>query len=380
MQAFGSDSQPLGSSVTSVTDPLGSSISFAAPLSHERQGDGWNTWSNGYTGDVYATGGAQSATITLPAGTDAFYFYAEPDPYATYDFTATAQDGTSSGSLPIYGEAGAAYLGFYTTGATPLISITVSSSIDFAIGEFGIALIPSATSNNWAGYVSQYPPNQPVSASLTVPTVTCNVAGRIAMWVGYDGWESNSNTVEQDGISAVCPRAGARASFVAWYELFKCTLRISANHCLNLNPFSNVSEIDVNPGASITPGDKVSLFVDRISPGRFGRIPLGRDQILFSIYVNSSSGRTLGHWSQSITEPVAFSPKYDSSECITERNVPRPLPKFTPIGFASCSVITDAASPSDLLRIDLIGTAGKIATAGYFNSNDDFSVTWLGSS
>ena len=80
---------------------------------------------------------------------------------------------------------------------------------------------PSTTSPNWSGYVLQYPPDQPVSGTITVPQVDCNTSGRVSMWVGYDGWETDSDTVEQDGVSAICSAAGAAPHFVTWFELFK---------------------------------------------------------------------------------------------------------------------------------------------------------------
>jgi len=69
----------------------------------------------------------------------AFYLYAEPNPFAEYTITAYAQDGTSSPSITVDGYAGAQYFGFYATGSETIATITVTSSIDFAIGEFGIA-------------------------------------------------------------------------------------------------------------------------------------------------------------------------------------------------------------------------------------------------
>ena len=113
-------------------------MTFSPSLYHLGVGNGWATWSNGYAGDVYATLGALSATITLPPDTSAFYFYAEPNPFAVFSITAVAQDGTSSGPIPVYGLAGAQYFGFYGTGSARIASITISSDVDFAIGEFGI--------------------------------------------------------------------------------------------------------------------------------------------------------------------------------------------------------------------------------------------------
>lgn len=140
MTPFPADTQPTSTMVSSVKGPPGTgTIGFAPDLEHVMVNKGWNTWSNGYTGDVYATLSVTSMTFTLPSGTSAFYFYAEPDPYATFDVTATTQNGTTSGPIPVNGFFGASYFGFYTDGSTALASITVSSSVDFAVGEFGIS-------------------------------------------------------------------------------------------------------------------------------------------------------------------------------------------------------------------------------------------------
>jgi hypothetical protein len=136
MTPFGLDPQPFGD-VAGVAGPTGN-VTFSPQLDHVRVGDGWNTWSNGYTGDVYWTNGALSASVTLPAGTSAFYLYAEPNPYAVYDVTAFAQDGTTSGPIAVDGFAGAQYFGFYGQGGATIASVSVTSNIDFAIGEFGI--------------------------------------------------------------------------------------------------------------------------------------------------------------------------------------------------------------------------------------------------
>jgi hypothetical protein len=148
MTAFGPDSQPVcpseGSIVSGVNDPAGT-IGFSQPLSHDVIGECWATWSNGYSGDVYDTFNAASATptqvtITLPAGTNAFYFYAEPQQFAVFSVQATAQDGTTSGPIDVQGEGGAQYFGFYGTGGATLSSITVTTAdpTGFAVGEFGI--------------------------------------------------------------------------------------------------------------------------------------------------------------------------------------------------------------------------------------------------
>ncbi len=153
MTAFGVDPQPScsteGSFVTSVEDPAGT-ITFDEALEHatvtnpETETGCWQTWSNGYTGDVYRTDTASDpnqVTITLPSGTNAFYLYGEPNALSPFTMTATSQDGTTSGPVTVDGNGGAQYFGFYGTGGATIASITVIAdpgAEGFAVGEFGI--------------------------------------------------------------------------------------------------------------------------------------------------------------------------------------------------------------------------------------------------
>jgi len=140
MTAFGTDSRPELESVSGVTDPAGT-INFSPPLTHRRVPSTWATWSHGYTGDVYNTETESSVTMTLPAGTKAFAFYAEPNTFDSFTVEAIAQDGTSSEPIDIEGNSGARYFGFYGTGSETVASIKVTASdpSGFAVGEFQIA-------------------------------------------------------------------------------------------------------------------------------------------------------------------------------------------------------------------------------------------------
>lgn len=138
MTAFADDTSASFTDVTSLNSPLGGSLEFSTVVDHRSIGDGWSTWSHDYTGDVYYSNGATSLTLTLPGNACAFYFYAEPNPFAVHSMTATALDGTSI-VQNVNGSAGASYFGFYSTDGSPLTSITLTSTVDFAIGEFGIA-------------------------------------------------------------------------------------------------------------------------------------------------------------------------------------------------------------------------------------------------
>lgn len=139
MTPFAPDGRATYSEVSSVDSPLGGSVDFDTVTSLRRIGNGWGTWSHGYAGDVYYTNEATTLTLTLPASTGAFYFYAEPNPFDPYVITAMAQDGTTV-NQNVVGSAGAAYFGFYGTEGSLLSSIMITSNVDFAVGEFGIAL------------------------------------------------------------------------------------------------------------------------------------------------------------------------------------------------------------------------------------------------
>jgi hypothetical protein len=140
MTAFGPDSTPELELVSGVSDPAGT-IGLSPDLSHRRVPSTWLTWSHGYNGDVYFTETGSSVTITLPTGTKAFAFYAEPNTFAGFTVEAIAQDGTSSEPIDIEGNSGARYFGFYGTGSQTVaeIEITASDPAGFAVGEFQIA-------------------------------------------------------------------------------------------------------------------------------------------------------------------------------------------------------------------------------------------------
>jgi hypothetical protein len=145
MTPFPLDVQPIFTFVPSVPSPLGGVVGFSIPLDHRTIGGGWATWSHGYTGDVYFSPQSPTVILTMPAGTGAFYLYAEPYPFALYTISATAQDGTVVTQI-VHGSAGAAGYGFYGTGGSQISSIQVDFSDEgsgFAIGEFGIAAIPA---------------------------------------------------------------------------------------------------------------------------------------------------------------------------------------------------------------------------------------------
>jgi hypothetical protein len=164
MTQFANDPVAVGSTVSSAPAPVGS-VGFSPSLTNAEIGNGWATWSHGYTGDVYHNvfaGDTDTVTMTLPAGTVAFYFYAEPLVFATFDITATTDSGATSGPVAVEGQAGAKYFGFYATGGDSIATITVTSpgAGGFAVGEFGIAYNQAPDcSGVVADKTSLWPPN-----------------------------------------------------------------------------------------------------------------------------------------------------------------------------------------------------------------------------
>lgn len=145
MTGFPADPSAEGTDETALDGPNGT-ISFNAPLQHDLVGSDWQTWSNGYAGDVYQDStvlpdGHLQITITLPPHTGAFYAYAEPDKFKDYDMSASSMGGTS-GDITVAGDAGAKYFGFYVPCGRSITKITYTDSGGddaMAIGEFGIA-------------------------------------------------------------------------------------------------------------------------------------------------------------------------------------------------------------------------------------------------
>jgi hypothetical protein len=84
--------------------------------------------------------------------------------------------------------------------------------------------ITNVGSLNWAGYAvwGKRLTFTSVRATFFVPYVQCARTKRGTMsshWVGFDGFERGSDSVEQAGIAADCSAAG-KASYYAWYEMF----------------------------------------------------------------------------------------------------------------------------------------------------------------
>lgn len=148
MTPAAADPRPVDEAVPDTVLPDGTMDFSPSAIHMTTPRGGWASWSNGYSGDVYYDPGT-ALTMTLPSGTGAFYFYAEPNAFSTFTVQAVAQDGTTSGPVSVNGAGGASYLGFYGTGGAQVKTITVrtdAAALGFAVGEFGAAKRISFTS------------------------------------------------------------------------------------------------------------------------------------------------------------------------------------------------------------------------------------------
>jgi hypothetical protein len=142
------DGLPGGYTVTPIVGggPGGLTLGVAPPAGKAYVGIDWATWSHGYAGAIYYSMGSTSMGLALSAPVDAFLFYAEPNPFGLFDITATAQDGTVL-TQTVDGASGATGFGFYGTGGSKIVSVMVTSSVDFAVGEFATGnKVPEPTS------------------------------------------------------------------------------------------------------------------------------------------------------------------------------------------------------------------------------------------
>jgi len=148
MGAFPSDPTAEGTLVSDLSPPVSApvvgNLEFTDPVEHMLAGSLWDTWSHGYTGDVYFNDN-DDLLMFLPNGTLAFYLYVQPNLKDVFEFALAS--GLTVTTLDIDGDGGASYVGFYTDDPLdPLqfvfVRQTTNQSDGFAVGEFGINVNP----------------------------------------------------------------------------------------------------------------------------------------------------------------------------------------------------------------------------------------------
>jgi hypothetical protein len=144
MGGFPADSSLEGSLISSLTPPAtfpgSGDLLFTTDVEHMVAGSAWDTWSHGYSGDVYFNED-DDLLMLLPDDTLSFYLYIQPNLKSTFEFGVNS--GVTFTFLDIDGDGGASYVGFYTDDTlNPMqwiyVRQTTENSDGFAVGEFGI--------------------------------------------------------------------------------------------------------------------------------------------------------------------------------------------------------------------------------------------------
>lgn len=142
-----------GSTVSSCALSSTRTLSFSIPVEHgwahpmyvpplPYAPGQWVGWAPGYLGDVFASNGLTSMTMFPSAGPalNAIVFYAMPSANGVFNITVTGSDGSQTVSnVQTYRRANAGSavgFGFYCTGTSKIVSVTINSDVDFAVGEF----------------------------------------------------------------------------------------------------------------------------------------------------------------------------------------------------------------------------------------------------
>jgi len=187
--------------VTSVPGPTGD-ILFSRTGYHDRVGDDWPLWGHEYRGDVYHFRGnavpyggtfETSVTITLPAGTIAFYMNVNTE-LARPGAVAHVTTGASAAAAEVRPLKGmdSVLVTIYSLDE-PLDSVTVTvSGPSLAIGEFGICGAPTGNPRadvavviygGWSGMpVQAWVGGTPQPVQYTAPDASGEAATLFTFW------------------------------------------------------------------------------------------------------------------------------------------------------------------------------------------------------
>lgn|SRR5581483_1311312 len=119
----------------------------------------------------------------------------------------------------------------------------------------------TANSTNWSGYAVLGPAFKTAEGSWTVPAVNCSGVTDTeyaAFWVGMDGYNANSPTVEQTGTASYCQ--GTKAAYYAWFEFYP-------------NPSKLIATVPVSPNDVISAsvafaGGKFTITLTDVTTGK----------------------------------------------------------------------------------------------------------------
>ena len=120
--------------ISSFALPSGTTASLSQAMTVYSIGDGWATWSGGYTGKVLGTTNYFSIVSTFSSPVYGFGFEMEPNNYQDYLLTLTLNDGSTL-SQTVNGNAGAKFFGWADGSVTSMTLSAASGSGGFAFGN-----------------------------------------------------------------------------------------------------------------------------------------------------------------------------------------------------------------------------------------------------
>jgi hypothetical protein len=231
-------------------------------------------------------------------------------------------------------------------------------------------------SSNWSGYADYNSTFTAISASWTVPTVTCSGSSTAysSEWIGIDGALQGAASVEQDGTEMDC--ISGVVQYDAWYEMFGDTA-LDGGAELELSPSfypvepndvisASVSVVNINNGVF---NPKWTLSLTDVSSGHMGWT--------FATVVNFTAAEASAEW-------VLERPELCSSPCVTP--VLSALADFGASTFTSAQATsTQGTGPIDVFvnyEIDMFGNTNNVlaAPSALNASGTSFTDTWSGSS
>lgn len=207
-------------------------------------------------------------------------------------------------------------------------------------------LASGLTSTNWAGYVNNGSTNEysSVSAHWTQPTLTCTSDAEkdSSFWVGLDGWQAASNTIEQVGTEADC--INDAPVYYGWWELWPGD--------------------SVNFGGTVDAGD--AMFA--------GVVWENGDNYKLTLTDHTQN------WSVSTVQAISGA-KRDSAEWITEADGisgnNANLANFGTVPFTQAVANNTALGSLNPAKITMVSSSGVTeVSVSSITDNEDFSMTY----
>ena len=232
--------------------------------------------------------------------------------------------------------------------ATAVAGTAVAGSSVAGSPAAGTGGAGTEASMDWSGWDVTDGTYRSVSASWTVPSVTC-AAGETsysADWVGLDG--DGSDSVEQIGTSSDCD-SGSPA-YSSWYEFYP-SVSVSLPNRVKAGD-KVTSEVTAVPGS-----DRFTLKLTDISAG-------------WSVTRSGDSPQGSGASAEIIAEAPSGSGRSGSV---------LPLADFKKVTFSGVSVNgKNLSSFADAHKIAMVDDSGAaMATVSAVSSGDTFGVTWI---